>query len=120
MSFPGTTNWRRCQYIHPVGRQCNGPAMRDADFCYHHRRRQLKPAAIHIPPLTDPLKIQYALTQVLRGLMTNRLTNQEAGKLLYGLQMAMVQERKKPVFDAIERERRNSVNDQRPSENDKV
>ena len=74
--------------------------MRDADFCYHHRRRQLKPAAIHIPPLTDPLKIQYALTQVLRGLMTNRLSTKEAGKLLYGMQMAMLQERrKKPVYD---------------------
>ena len=87
--------WKQCEYIQPTGRCCNGPAMRGSSFCYHHRRRLLKPAAIDIPPLTDPLSIQKALGAVLRGLMTGRLTDKEAGKLIYGMQMAMVEERKK-------------------------
>jgi hypothetical protein len=99
MHTQGTTNWRQCDYIHPTGRRCNGPAMRNTRFCYHHRRRQLKPAAAYIPPLTDPSKVQTALTEVLRGLLTNRLTDKGAGKILYGIQMAVVEERKKPIVD---------------------
>lgn len=55
----------------------------------------MKPAVAYIPPLTDPLKVQVALTEVLRGLLTNRLSEKEAGKLLYGIQTAIVMERKK-------------------------
>ena len=90
---------KRCEYIHPTGRQCNGPAMRETSFCYHHRRRQLKPAAAYIPPLTDPYKVQVALTEVLRGILTNRITEKEGGKILYGIQTAIVMERKKPTID---------------------
>ena len=87
--------WKQCEFIQPTGRPCNGPAMRGSCFCYHHRRRRLKPAAIYIPQLTDPLSIQKALGAVLNALMTGRLTDKEAGKLIYGLQMAVVEERKK-------------------------
>jgi hypothetical protein len=87
--------WKTCEYVHPTGRQCNGPAMRETSFCYHHRRRQLKPAAAYIPPLTDPYKVQVALTEVLRGILTNRITEKEGGKILYGIQTAIVMERKK-------------------------
>jgi hypothetical protein len=69
--------------------------MRDTSFCYHHRRRQLKPAAAYIPPLTDPYKVQVALTEVLRGMLTNRISDKEAGRLIYGIQTAIVMENKK-------------------------
>jgi hypothetical protein len=90
--------WKQCEYIHPTGRQCNGLAMRNTSFCYYHRRRQLKPAAAYIPPLTDPY-VQVALTEVLRGLLTNRLPPNEAGRLIYGIQTAIGMERKKQVID---------------------
>jgi hypothetical protein len=99
MHTGGTTNWCQCDYVHATGRRCNGPAMRGTSFCYHHRRRQLKPAAAYIPPLTDPRGVQIALGEVLRALMTGRLTDKEAGKILYGIQMAVVEERKKPIVD---------------------
>jgi hypothetical protein len=88
--------WKNCEYIHPTGRQCNGPAMRNTSFCYHHRRRQLKPAAAYIPPLTDPHNVQKALTEVLRGMLTNRISNEEAGRLIYGIQTAMLAGTRKP------------------------
>jgi hypothetical protein len=91
--------WKQCEFIHPTGRQCNGPAMRNTSFCYHHRRRQLKPAAAYIPALTDPHNVQVALTEVLRGLLTNRISSNEAGRLLYGIQTAIVMERKKQVIE---------------------
>jgi hypothetical protein len=89
--------WKQCEFIHQTGRQCGAPAMRNTSFCHHHRRRQLKPAALQIPSLTDPRGVQIALGEVLRALLTNRLTNKEAGKILYGIQMAIVEEGKKPL-----------------------
>jgi hypothetical protein len=87
--------WKQCEYIHPNGRVCQGPAMRQTTLCYHHRRRRLKPASAYIPPLTDPHKVQVALTEVLRGMLTNRISDKEAGRLLYGIQTAIVMEHKK-------------------------
>jgi hypothetical protein len=88
-------SWKQCEYIQPTGKECGSPAMRNSSFCYHHRRRRLKPAEVSIPPLTDPHNMQIALTRVLQGLSTGRLHLNEAGQLLYGLQMAVVEERKK-------------------------
>jgi len=87
--------YKDCEYIHPAGKQCGSPAMRDSSFCYHHRRRLMKPSTVTFPMLTNSRNIQVALTSVLQGLITGRLHLHEAGQLLYGIQMAVVEEDKK-------------------------
>ena len=86
--------WRQCDYIHPTGKQCQGPAMRGTSFCHHHRRRRLKPAAAYIPDLTDRKSISVALSEIMRAMLTNRISSEEGGRILYGIQMAMVENRK--------------------------
>jgi hypothetical protein len=90
MSTKTSASWRQCDYVHPTGRECGSPAMRDTSFCYHHRRRQLKPAAAYIPDLTNPKNISVALGEIMRAMLTNRISSEEGGRLVHAIQMAMV------------------------------
>ena len=94
--------WKQCEFIHPTGRVCGSPAMRSTSFCYHHRRRQLKPGVIKVPELTDPRSVQLALTAILQALMTGRLNHTEAGQLLYGINIAVAEQRKKEKNRAVQ------------------
>jgi hypothetical protein len=87
-------NWRQCDYIHPTGKQCQGPAMRGTSFCHHHRRRQLKPAAAYIPELTDPRSVSIALGEIMRAMLTSRISSEDGGRILFAMQMAVAENKK--------------------------
>jgi hypothetical protein len=94
MNTKPAANWRQCEYVHPTGRECGSPAMRGTSFCYHHRRRQLKPAAAYIPDPTNPKNISVALGEIMRAMLTNRISSEEGGRLVHTIQMAMVANRR--------------------------
>jgi hypothetical protein len=86
--------WKQCEFIHAAGRQCGAPAMRGTSFCHHHRRRQLKPAAAYIPDLTDPRSVSVALGEIMRAMLTNRISSEDGGRILFAMQMVVAENKK--------------------------
>ncbi len=90
---------RRCQYTKEDGEQCGSPAQRGKLFCYFHNvwneaesRRALEeqqsPFPMGIPDLENPNAIQGALTELMRLMLADRISDRKAGLLLYALQFA--------------------------------
>jgi hypothetical protein len=84
-----------------TGRLCQSPACGDSRFCYFHKKLHrarrasatgagptLSPHVLH--PLRNARSIQHALAMVVSGLSTGQLRPSQAGKMIYALQLAMV------------------------------
>jgi len=108
-----------CNFIKTNGTVCESPAMKDRELCYYHGRdktrienfqqaRGLKsddymnghPAlqaslnpeimeSLDIPALDDAVSIQVALTNILRAVCYEHISEKRAGLALYALQVAV-------------------------------
>jgi hypothetical protein len=108
----------KCHYIRTNGTKCKSPALKGAQLCFHHERdrervrnfhqaRGLKSAdfmngykhlqeslnpelieSLDIPALDDAPSIQVALTNLLRAICYDHITDRKAGLALYTLQLA--------------------------------
>ncbi|HVV72707.1 MAG TPA: hypothetical protein VHI52_14600 [Verrucomicrobiae bacterium] len=95
--------YNECRHIFTSGRKCQSPALKDQPFCYFHSNTRKRPtpanqpyepyieskeAALQLPPLEDADAIQLALTDVILALAANRIDQNRARILIYGLQVA--------------------------------
>jgi hypothetical protein len=108
----------KCHFIRTNGTQCKSPALKGAQLCYHHQRdaqrvrnflqaRGIKDTefmhaykhlqesfnpevieSIDIPALDDAASIQVALTNLLRAICYDHITDRKAGLALFTLQQA--------------------------------
>ncbi len=79
-----------CTHIKTNGLRCKSPALRGRELCFFHyrfreRQRQLEE---HMPPLEDANAIQFAIMQVIRAVLDDRIDLKKANTVLYGLQIA--------------------------------
>lgn len=78
------------------GNKCHAAALRGTPYCYLHTRvhhlAKAKPepqnTPLKLPVLEDRSAIQLALAQILDALASARIDSKQAGRLLYGLQIA--------------------------------
>ncbi|MGA9495408.1 MAG: DUF5763 domain-containing protein [Terriglobales bacterium] len=88
-----------CQHTKKDGSPCGSPALRNQQFCYYHDRQRpviqnlpgsakFPPAPFFLPLLEDANSIQRAIGKVLEHLLHRRLDPKKAGVLLYALQQA--------------------------------
>lgn len=86
----------KCRHILPDGARCEAAALKDLPYCYQHnrihrallRQRSSPKAKLELPVLEDRGSIQMALSQVIGALAAGRLDGTNAGRLIYGLQVA--------------------------------
>jgi hypothetical protein len=108
----------KCQHIRTNGTHCKSPALKGDQLCYHHARdrqrmknfmqirgmkcsdymlgftklqESLNPElmeTLEIPALDDYLSIQIAITNTVRAIFFDHITDRKAGLALYGLQLA--------------------------------
>ena len=69
------------------GVRCGSPALKSKTLCYFHFRAADRHAK-HIPFLEDGNALQFALMQIIRGVMDDRIDLKKANTLLYALQIA--------------------------------
>ena len=92
-------NVPRCQHIKINGTRCGSPALRSHNLCFFHQRwhqqRIVMPfnypdleTSIELPVLEDANSVQMAITQVMRLILMAKISDKQAGKLLYALQIA--------------------------------
>lgn len=91
-------NVPRCHYIKVNGTRCGSPALRNQKLCYFHQRWHEQRVTlrgypdeqnqVQLPVLEDANSIQMALTQVMRLVLSQKISHKEAGLLLYALQIA--------------------------------
>jgi hypothetical protein len=92
-------NVPRCQHIKTNGTRCGSPALRNHNLCFFHQRwhnaRIVMPrnypnleTRVELPVLEDANAIQMALTQVMRLILMEKITDKQAGRLLHALQIA--------------------------------
>jgi hypothetical protein len=90
-----------CRHTKTDGRLCRSPACGASPFCYFHKKLHrtrraastdagpnLSPHVLH--PLRNARSIQHALAMVVSGLSTGQLRPSQAGKMIYALQLAMI------------------------------
>ncbi|HZR33535.1 MAG TPA: hypothetical protein VFA76_16950 [Terriglobales bacterium] len=95
-----------CQHIKPNGVPCGSPALRTKKFCYFHdpgrgsftrsaRARGFRTLEemTEFPILEDAISIQFALMQILRELLRNKLNPKTASLMLFALQIACMNKR---------------------------
>ncbi len=88
--------YKECRHILPDGSRCHVAALKDMPYCYHHdrihrallRQRSAPKAKLELPALEDRSSIQMALSQVIGALAAGRIDGSNAGRLIYGLQVA--------------------------------
>jgi hypothetical protein len=87
--------FNECRHIKTSGAKCKAPALRERAFCFFHWRlrttgskRGRPRKSLRIPSIEDPQGIQIALTQVLGALGSPSFDKKDAGRYLYGLQIA--------------------------------
>src|SRR5690242_1372795 len=90
----------RCRHTKTDGIRCGSPTMRSHSFCYYHTRLRanMKPHSsaearelpIQLPPLEDTHAIQFALMDIGRAILEDRISDKKAGLLLYLLQTATI------------------------------
>jgi hypothetical protein len=80
---------RLCEHYFAGGKRCGSPAMKHPHFCYYHRANRTVRGREIIPPLHNPRSIQKALGNVMQGILSGRISSEDAGRLLYGIQTAM-------------------------------
>ena len=90
----------QCRHTKTNGVRCGSPALRNHSFCYYHsslrahQRRassaELREQPIQLPPLEDAHAIQFALMEIGRAILEDRISDKKAGLLLYLLQTATI------------------------------
>ena len=85
-----------CRHIKSNGARCRAHALSDRPYCYHHDRlhrvfnkqKSTKKNSLVLHPLEDRSSILMALSDVICGLASGRVDSRNAGRLIYGLQVA--------------------------------
>jgi hypothetical protein len=88
--------YKECRHILPQGSRCHAVALKDSPYCYHHdrihrallRQRSAPKDKLELPILEDRRSVQIALSQVIGALAAGRIDGANAGRLIYGLQVA--------------------------------
>jgi hypothetical protein len=90
----------QCHHTKTNGIRCGSPAMRSHSFCYYHTRLRAnmkrnssadaREQPITLPPLEDAHSIQFALMDIGRAILEDRISDKKAGLLLYLLQTATI------------------------------
>lgn len=90
----------QCRHTKTNGVRCGSPALRNHSFCYFHsnlrahQRRassaEARELPIQLPPLEDAHAIQFALMDIGRAILEDRISDKKAGLLLYLLQTATI------------------------------
>ena len=113
------TQYPTCTYIKTNGTICESPAMKDNELCYYHGRDKMRVAnflqarawkcdeymngfkqlqesvnpefmeSLEIPALDDAVSIQVALTNIVRAICSDHITDKKAGLALYAIQVAV-------------------------------
>ena len=87
-----------CRHTKSDGLRCKSPALATSAFCYHHQKhRSARPATISpgpfgkrcFRPLQDRQTIQRAISRVVQGIASHRISPSRAGKMIYSLQLAI-------------------------------
>jgi len=113
--------YNECRHIFTSGRKCQSPALKEQPFCYFHSNTRKRPSPANQPydPYTDPKEtvlplppleeadaIQLALSDVILALAANRIDPRRARILIYGLQVASQNHRRRVPGACPERSRR--------------
>ena len=84
-----------CRHIKSNGARCRAHALSDRPYCYHHDRlhrvfnkQKSTKKTPSCSPLEDRSSILMALSDVICGLASGRVDSRNAGRLIYGLQVA--------------------------------
>jgi hypothetical protein len=98
MNARSQSEYPLCRHTKTDGRRCHSPARADSAFCYHHQKlHRTRPPIIDanprlsthvLHPLRDTRSIQQALSMVVSALAANRIRPSRAGKMLFALQQA--------------------------------
>ena len=98
MSLPLPKNVPQCQHTKLSGVRCGSPAMKKRRYCYFHRQVRLlqhrhsskyaRQRPLVLPMLEDAASIQFALMEVTRAVLDDRISDKKAGLVLYALQTA--------------------------------
>ena len=79
----------RCQHIKFNGKNCGAPAIRGRRYCYFHTTAFEPTPECRLPKMIeDATSLQYALMQVVHGLVEKTYDHKTCGLLLYALQIA--------------------------------
>ena len=78
----------RCQHIKVNGVRCGSPGLRNKSFCYFHNRVRKLRASPVLPVIEDSNSLQLAISEVLQGLMENRIDSKKAAGMGYLMQIA--------------------------------
>ena len=95
-----------CRHTKNDGRLCNSPACGPSLFCYFHKKQHhirrtppvdpgptINPHVLH--PLRNATSILHALAMVVSGLGNGQLGPAQAGRMIYALQLARTNPRKR-------------------------
>ena len=87
--------FQECRHVLASGQKCKSPAVRNSDFCYHHRnqhdRRNAQPRAgarFVLPVLEDDHSLLNAVNEVCAAMSSGQLKRSEAGSYLYAINIA--------------------------------
>ena len=78
----------RCQHIKTNGLRCGSPAMRNRRLCFYHQQFEALRPKKSLPSLADTEGVQAAISHICRLLIEDRIEHKTAALLLYGLQTA--------------------------------
>jgi hypothetical protein len=90
MEAQTTSTYKLCEHILASGKSCGSPAMRGMHLCYYHRRNRPIRGRELVTSLQTRREIQKALSNICVALGSNRLSCEEASKLIYAVQTAMM------------------------------
>ena len=89
-----------CHHIKEDGVFCQAPALRGRRHCYFHfhalgrnrrvaqEKKRQREHGLVLPPLVDMNAVQVSLQRVMNALLADRIDDDTAGRVLYGLQQA--------------------------------
>jgi len=91
---------KHCRHVKEDGIACHSPALRGESYCHFHlrykgqrlrtwrSRRILGVKDLHLPPPHDRGSILFSLNEVIHAIAAGRLDSDEAGRVLYELNLA--------------------------------
>jgi len=100
---PPKPDRKQCRHILTSGHRCQSPCLKsaatgDEPFCYYHhttrhpvtglKTRRARQSTFELPLIEDRSAIQAAINEILSRIASNDLDPRRAGLLLYGLQIA--------------------------------
>ena len=85
------------------GIRCGSPALKGKTLCFFHFRARDRHEK-YLPFVEDGNALQFALMQIIRGVMDDRIDLKKANTLLYALQIAasnLKQVRGEPYWESV-------------------